>query len=132
MNGAWWQKNLKCLQNEDWSQTLGYSTQPAAGFALTFATAISFAGATAKMEIRQNQLSTSTLLLTLTTSSGLTFGTTTSSSGIPYAYITIAITNAQTVLLPAGEWFYDILMTQSGAQSYIAQGIFEVGPTATR
>ena len=130
--GAEWMKPLKVRQNVDYSKTLGFATQSPDN-SIADATAISFAGMTAKMQIRQNQLSTSTLLLTLATGgSGLTLGGPTTFLGAPFGTIAIALTNAQTAALPAGTWFYDIIVYNGSDQSCWAHGPFEVAPSRTR
>ena len=130
--GAEWMKPMKCRQNVDFNRTYGFGAQSTVvGQGIQSATAVSFAGMTAKMVIRMGQLQTSTALLTLATGSGLTLGSATTSSGIPVGTINYVITPTQTNGLPAGEWWYDTLIYNGSDQSCWMFGPFAVAPTRT-
>ena len=129
--GAEWMKPLKVRQNVDYSKTLGFAAQASSGNTAS-ATAVAFGGMTAKMQIRMGQLSTSTLLQTLTTGGGgLTLGSATTSSGIPVGTIQIVLTHLQTLALPAGEWWYDVIVYNGSDQSEWLHGPFAVAPVRT-
>ncbi len=97
-----------------------------------------FTGCSMKMEVREAQNPTSTLLLTLTSpSGGLAFvaGTTVPGPPLP-AYndgISITISNTQTQSLAAGTYYFDLIVTwpDTTTDLYIA-GQFIVFATVTR
>jgi len=119
-------------QNADWSDVVGFAMGTIA-FPLG---PISFTGASAKMEIRQSQDPTSTLFLTLTTGGGgLVLGGPTNmyNATIPCGTIQRTITHAQSVTLPAGTLYYDLVVTSgSGQQAYYLWGDVNVKGTGTR
>ncbi len=119
-------------QNEDKSVTVGFAMGTVA-FPLG---PISFAGCTAKMQIRQSQDSASTLYLTLTTGGGgLVLGGPTDmyNATIPCGSIEWTITHAQSGDLPAGTLYYDLFVTTSGGQqTYYLWGDFNVRGTGAR
>jgi hypothetical protein len=128
---AIWSRNLEVTCNEDWSKVLGFATQDPGGN-LALAVPFNFTGCTAKMQIYSGPLPSSTLILALSTGSGLTFGTGTI-LGVNVGTITIALTHAQTVALPPGEWFFDLFVyTGLGLQTCYVQGAFLVNPSVTR
>lgn len=130
--GALWEKSLKCLQNEDFLMVYAIAVQDPSGN-VQLATPYNFAGAAAKMQVHQGALTTSTLLLTLTSGAGITFGTTTY-LGTTYGTITIAMTHLQTLALPAGTWNWDLFVYIGSPTQNICffQGPFEVAATGTR
>jgi hypothetical protein len=124
---------IEVCQNEDFSNVYGFANADPSGNP-SLATPISFSGSSAKMQVRQGPLSTSTQLLALTTGGGgLTLGGPTTIAGVSCGTITIAITNAQTAALPPGTWYYDCeVITATGQQTYYLQGAFIVNPSVTR
>ena len=124
-------KNLKGDQNEDFSYTSGFALQDPSGN-LQLGTAVSFATMSAKLQMRQSQLTTSALLLTLATGSGITLGSTTY-AGIPFGTITIVVPNETTANIPPGQWFYDCFIYSGGSQQkcFLA-GWWEWAPRVTR
>ena len=123
-------KNLKGVQNEDFSYTAGFATQDPSGN-LQLATAVSFAGMTAKLQMRQNQLATSALIMTLATGSGITLGSATYQA-IPFGTIAIVVPNATTANLPPGQWFYDCFLYSGSLQKCWLAGWWEWAPSVTR
>jgi hypothetical protein len=120
------------VQNEDYSHTWGFATADPSGI-LALAVPISFAGSTAKLQVREGPAATSTELLALSTASGIVLAGPTTISGVSCGTITIAIANAVTAALLAGAWFYDLfVITASGQQTCFMQGSFMVVPTVTR
>jgi hypothetical protein len=51
---------------------------------------------------------------------------------VPVGIISIFIPDTQTLGLPAGTWYCDLLVIQSGAQTYYASGPFVVQPSVSR
>jgi hypothetical protein len=127
-----WVGEIEVTQNEDFGQTYGFATQdPTQNIAL--AVPFTFVGCTAQMQVRESAESTSTELLALSTSSGIVLGGPTVIANVNCGTISITITNGQTVGLPTGTWFYDLIVTnQNGAQTVYMQGPFTVNPTVTR
>jgi hypothetical protein len=127
-----WSRSLECTQNEDRTWVFGFANQDPSGN-LTLATPVSFAGATAKMQIRQKNDPTSALLLSLATGGlGITLGGPTTLAGVSCGTVTIVLTNAQTAALLAGQWFYDLFVYSGGLQTCQLQGEFVVNPSVTR
>ena len=130
--GAIWVKPIKILQNEDVTRVYGFASLPPAGTSIQSSTALVLTGMTAKMQVRMNQLTTSTLLLSLATGGlGLALGSGVTSQGIPVGTITITVPYTTTASLPPGEWFYDLAL-YSPQQKYYMQGPFAVAATGTR
>jgi hypothetical protein len=128
---ALWSRNIEITQNEDESFTFGFATADPSGNP-QLAVPFNFTGCTAKMQVRENSAATSEELLALSTSSGIAFSTATV-SGVSVATIVVTITNAQTVELPAGTWFYDLFVyTNTGQQTCYLQGAFIVNSSVTR
>jgi hypothetical protein len=128
---ALWSINIEATQNQDETFVFGFATADPSGNP-QLAVPFNFTGCTAKMQVREGALSTSTEILSLTTGGGITFGTATV-YGVSQGAITIVIPNAQTVDLPAGTWFYDLFVyTSTGQQTCYLQGSFTVNPSRTR
>jgi hypothetical protein len=119
-------------QNEDKTVLVGFAT----GTIACPLGPISFTGCTAKMEIRQSQDPTSALYLTLTTGGGgLVLGGPTSlyNGTIPCGTIQWTLTHTQSAALPAGTFYYDVLVTNgAGLQTYYLWGDCNVRGTGTR
>lgn len=127
---------IQVLQNQDFSIAPGYSNGDPSGN-LALATAVSFSGATAKMQVRQDADPTSTEYLALTSpSGGIVFSSGDETDGVntyPAGIITITITAAQTAAMPVGVFYYDLLVTQgTGIKDYYLSGSFQVVGTGTR
>lgn len=130
--GAVWVKPIKVLQNEDYTALVyGFASQDPSGNP-ALATPTNFTGQTAKLQVRQNALTSSTLFLTLTSGSGITLGGPTTLAGVSCGTITLTLTATQTSGLPAGSWFYDLFCVNAGKNKYYMQGPFEVGATGSR
>lgn len=125
---------LKVSQNTDKTWVFGWASQGPAGSSIAAATPISFAGMTAKLMVRQNPIWTSNLLLTLATGSGITLGGPTATPwGFSVGTTTIAVTHTQMAAsaMPAGSWFYDMVIYNGSLQDVWLQGPFEVVPVVT-
>jgi hypothetical protein len=130
--------NLTLYQDADFSQNFLWAnpspTQPLNPALVTW---LSFAGCSAAMQVRQTQLTTSTQYLALSSpSNGIAFSVI-SPSGYPVAVqvnaFTIAITSAQTLLIPVGPSFYDLFVIYpTGLRVPFLQGQLFMGPTDTR
>jgi|SRR5580658_8334678 hypothetical protein len=121
---------LSCSQNEDRTWVLGFAMGTVANPIGPY----SFAGCTAELQVRQSQDSASALLLTLSTTLGsIVLGGPTTINGISCGTVTVTITHAQSVLLPQGKLYYDLLITTAGGlQSYYLAGDFNVTATGSR
>jgi len=87
---------------------------------------IDFTGYTARFRVNQSSASTSTNYLSLASGSGITLGGTAGT-------ITIVITHAQSLNLPVGTLYYDLMLTDGlGSQAYWMAGPFIVESTITR
>jgi hypothetical protein len=119
-------------QNEDKTVLAGFFDGTASATLAPF----TFAGCSAKMEIRLSQDPNSELLLSLTTGGGglvLDGPTDLYNGAISCATIQWTITHAQSAALPPGTYYYDLLVTTpSGSQSYCLWGDFSVRGTGTR
>ena len=90
---------------------------------------IDISGYTASMKVRSSPYGSGAnpgaVLLTLSDGSGLTLG----SNGVP----TVAVTNSQSVVLPYGRAWWDLLLTDgSGNVCKFAKGPMDVGSTASQ
>jgi hypothetical protein len=124
--------DLSISQNEDRVWVLGFAMGTVANPIGPY----SFTGCTAEMQIRESQDASSTLLLSLTTSAGLVLGgptpLTVNGNTITCGTVTVTITHAQSILLPAGTFYYDLLVFASGTQAYYLSGSFTVTATGSR
>jgi putative Ca2+/H+ antiporter (TMEM165/GDT1 family) len=119
-----WLRPLAVTQNEDYSTFWGYANGP-----IGASTPFSFAGATALLTVSELADRTSLTLLGLSSGAGqLVFGTTVI-QGITFATITATIPSATTLGLPAGDWYYNLLVTIAGLNTYYADGPFTVVPS---
>ena len=125
--GILWERDIEIAQNEDYFQFWAY-----ANGTLASNTPFDFTGSTALFIISETSSQNSAQLLALTTNggSGVAFGTRVV-SGVTLASIEVTIPNAQTVALPAGEWFYAIIVITGGKQTFYAAGSCVVTPTGT-
>ena len=136
---AIWQVDLSVIQNED--KTFGPYTWGAAdptGLNNIFSQVYTnFTGYSAKMQVRVNQDSGSTALLTLSSASAIVFSKAACPGG-PAAPATnnafaITVTAAQSAGISPGSYYYDLFVT-SGASintEYMA-GLFIVLSSVTR
>ena len=127
---------IEVLQNQNYNATYGFAMSDASGN-LALSTPISFAGASAVMQVRETSDPNSTLYLQLATGTGLTLGSGTYLGGvIPIAIGTIAVamTYVQTASIPPGTYYYDILVTNilGNHKDYYLSGPFEVVGTGSR
>jgi hypothetical protein len=131
--------SLTLYQDDDFSQNFLWAN-PSASQPLNPAlvTWLSFASCTASMQVRQTSSSSSTQYLALSTpSSGLVFSTIQppGSYATPTSNnaFTITITATQTLAIPVGTNFYDLVVVYpSGLRTYFLQGQFNMLPTVTR
>jgi hypothetical protein len=135
---AEWVVELSCNQNEDttfvtvWADyTVGPLTQ------LSQAVPRNFTGAVGYLQISTSAKGTALLTLTsLTTPKGITFGGPISVpdgvNTISMGTITITLTNEQTLALPTGQYYYDLLVVQNSDNTYYMSGNFNVLPTQAR
>jgi hypothetical protein len=129
-------------QNADWGEPYWWFSpglDPVTGQPnLFYAVPYVFTGTAVKMQVRETEAPTSAVILTLAVGSGITLSTGTFAQGPTLASIlavngyNMAITNAQTALMPAGKWYYDVLWTSGAKQTYTQGGDFTVKGTATR
>jgi hypothetical protein len=119
---------LEVTQNEDWNQVFGFAYLPVGDSEQTPLTAYapySFTNASGVWTIAEAQSDTSPQILQLTSPSGVTFSTGVV-SGISVGTISLALTAAQTKLFPVGDWFYNVLVTSDGLNTYYLSGPFTV------
>lgn len=107
-----------------------------------------FTGATLKMQVRQTEEATSTLIDTYGTATGEIalagngVQNFIGANGLPAANppaapaynngFTLTITAARLAALAAGKYFYDLLITVAGVNDYIYEGTFTVVARQTR
>ena len=107
--------NTTCYQGATWDKTFT-ATQNG--------TAIDWTGYTAKMQVRQYPNTTDTPVLTLQTGSGITALTNDGK-------VIVTATAAQTGSIPAGNYVYDIELTQGSYIIRLVKGRFTVDPQVT-
>jgi hypothetical protein len=133
-----WSRSFEVTQNEDKTFVLGYASLPTANDALstpplTQATAISFAGCSASFSVYTLPYITGTEIFILTSgASQITFGSTTTSTGIPIGTISIIIPNALTVALTPATYYCDLLVKNGSNNLYYADGPFVIKPSLSR
>jgi len=149
----WAQLDLDVEQNADYARSWFFYDADAAGLYLAMGgdnnlVPHDFTGASLKMQVRQTEQPTSTLIDTYSTATGeITLvganaqnfigGNGLASANPPAipAYnngFKLAITGARLAALNAGKYFFDVLVTVAGVNDYIFGGRFEVVARQTR
>src|SRR5260221_8372750 len=96
-----------------------------------------FTGATLKMQVRQTEEATSTLIDTYSTATGelvMATGTITPGPAAP-GYnngYTLTVTGPRSLALASGLYYYDLFETVAGIPTRITSGTFQVVATQTR
>ena len=125
-----WSRSFEVIQNEDTFFSLGYATLNPENIQLSVP--IDFTGASAEFTARYTTDPSSTLLIQLTSGTGqITFGSATV-DGINVNTINFLIPHAASEAWAVGQYYCDLLVTQSGYNLYYASGPFLVGPSVSR
>jgi hypothetical protein len=143
----WLPRDIRIRQNEQFSKPWYFYNPDAVGVYLTQGgdnnlVPRDFTGATLKLEVRQTEQSTSTLLDTYGTATGEMVLAGSGIQNFPSAnppavpaynngYI-LTIPGARSLSLPSGVYFFDVLITVAGINDYIMGGRFTVEATQTR
>jgi hypothetical protein len=131
-------QDIVAIQGEDFSDYWVLATQdPSPIPSLANQVYFNFTGYSMRMQIRQLEDPTSMLLLSLGLGTGLTFASLVGENGPPAPAfnntVVITLTKAQTLALPAGEWFYDLFLDAPGGTSLeFLAGRFIVQASVTR
>lgn len=142
MSGPIYTSKIQCYQGVDLALTRLFFIPPSNGSTdLQDLEPMDFTGCTARMMVRLERDPASTMLLSLTTVSGLTWVSQTFTGGPPTPSvnngITITITRAQSLAMNSGVPFvggyYDLLVDNpGGTTTHLIAGSFDLMPTVTR
>lgn len=127
---AIWNRIFEIVQNQDEPFSLGFATPSSTG-QLSLATPFVFAGTTVKFEVHETSSPSSTLLLSYSSPSQITFGTTTV-QGSPTATVSWTIVHTDTASFSPGTYWADLLWINGSTNTYLASGPFVVAATAGR
>lgn len=139
---TWANQDLVVEQNSQLVSTYLFFDQPADPTIAQFGNPSDlvphdFTGASLKMQVRQNEQWTSTLIDTYSTATGemaFVAGTISPGPAVP-GYnngFMLTVTGPRSAALASGVYFYDIFATVAGVSTRIMAGTFEVVPTQTR